>query len=225
MRAKPLTLICSLLAWIALAIGGMGLKMKYGLTPGAVAADAPAQLTGELRNRVQAADGRSVMFVFLHPHCPCSRATIKQIERVKATAPETGGAESLPSVHLVFVIPPGVEAGWERGGNLARVEKLDGATVHFDRAGKLARSFSARTSGQVLLYDRSGGLRFAGGITPARGQAGDLRHARALGEMLRRESSDVVESPVYGCPLFHSGDWTCADRLSTKPGAECCGQP
>ncbi|TVQ51687.1 MAG: hypothetical protein EA377_11985 [Phycisphaerales bacterium] len=225
MRAKPLTLVCSLLAWIALVVGGMGLKMKYGFTPGAVAAAVPAQLTDELQDRVQLTAGRSALLVFLHPHCPCSRATIKQLDRVWAIAQESGAADLLPPVHLIFVIPPGVEDGWERGGNLARAERLEGAFVHFDRAGELAQSFSARTSGQVLFYDRNGELRFAGGITPSRGKAGDLRHARALWDVLRRERSDAAESPVYGCPLFHSGDRTCADRLSPESNTECCREP
>ena len=225
MNGKPLILGALLLAWIALIAGGSGLKMAHGLRAGAVATGAPAVLGEEDRGRFLQRTGQSALLVFLHPRCPCSRATLEQLERVGKIAEAESAANTPPSIHLLIVTPPGAEEGWERGDILARARRLDGAVVSLDREGALAQRFSARTSGQVFLYDQSGALQFAGGITPARGQAGDPRQARALWNLIRGESGEMTEAPVFGCPLFHSSDLACSGSGPDHTGLECCSRP
>jgi hypothetical protein len=75
-------------------------------------------------------------------------------------------------------------------------------TVLDDVDGTEARRFGALTSGQVVVYDADGRLRFSGGITPARGHAGDNAGRSAIIALLEGASSASVETPVFGCSLL-----------------------
>ena len=57
-----------------------------------------------------------------------------------------------------------------------------------DDDGAEARRFGAETSGQTLLYDEHGALLFSGGITGARGHAGDNAGRASLVALLNRGS-------------------------------------
>jgi hypothetical protein len=79
---------------------------------------------------------------------------------------------------------------------------LPDVAVAIDPDGREARAFGARTSGHVFAYDASGQLRFAGGVTAARGHEGGNpgldRLTAALGGW---RGGDALSSPVFGCPL------------------------
>jgi hypothetical protein len=146
---------------------------------------------------------RPRLVVFLHPLCPCSRATIAELEQVLARAPDRADASFL----LVWEgdDPPG-----DPIGHLAAVESLARSTasstvegaVRLDVRGLEARRFGAVTSGEILLFGSDGSLRFHGGITRARGHVGANDGADALVEILLGRAPGRIEFPVFGCPLF-----------------------
>jgi len=43
--------------------------------------------------------GKPALLVFLHPLCPCSRATLEELNSVLSRVPKT----ALPQIHLIFV--------------------------------------------------------------------------------------------------------------------------
>jgi hypothetical protein len=100
------------------------------------------------------------------------------------------------------VRPPGEGPGWERTSLWTRAEGIPGVTVAADEDGVEATTFDARTSGEVRLYDADGVLRFAGGITAARGHSGDNAGRTAVEELLAGRGAAVARTPVYGCPLL-----------------------
>jgi len=71
-----------------------------------------------------------------------------------------------------------------------------------DDDGVEAARFGAATSGQVILYDRDGGLLFTGGITASRGHAGDNDGRNAIVSLLGRGRETRHSSPVFGCSLL-----------------------
>jgi hypothetical protein len=73
--------------------------------------------------------------------------------------------------------------------------------VRVDPDGAEADRFGSKTSGEVLLYDAYGGLRFQGGITPARGHEGDNLGKSTVASIVRGEPTDVGHSPVFGCVI------------------------
>jgi hypothetical protein len=89
------------------------------------------------------------------------------------------------------------------GGSLVeRARAIPGALVASDLGAREARRFGASASGQVLLYDAAGLLLFEGGITAARGHAGDNAGEDALVAALRTGIRQEQPAPVFGCPLL-----------------------
>ena len=74
---------------------------------------------------------------------------------------------------VYFVRPASQPADWERGRLWNLASSIPGVKVECDVGGPVAAQFHANTSGEVLVYDRLGKLCFHGGITAARGHAGD----------------------------------------------------
>jgi hypothetical protein len=69
-----------------------------------------------------------------------------------------------------------------------------------DRGEHERRRFAVATSGQVVVYDATGRLRFSGGITADR-HGGPNPGRAAVERVLRGEADTPAEAAVFGCPL------------------------
>ena len=136
------------------------------------------------------------LVVFAHPRCPCTRATLAELDRIMERLHDRVAAD------VVFLRPSELPGRWTRSPTWRRARDIPGVTVLADRDGDEARRFGARTSGQVLLYDRDGRLVFDGGITPSRGHEGDGTGRRQLVALLTDATAAHASSRVFGCALF-----------------------
>ena len=146
---------------------------------------------------------RPTLLIFLHPRCPCSRASKSELARVAARCRGQFAA------HLFSFRPEGPAPGWDK------FEPDDGYRVPgirswTDKGGSEALRFGVETSGHILLYDPSGRLLFSGGITPSRGHEGDNRGLDDLVNSIRGDLQGPWNSPVYGCPVL-------APALTSRP--------
>ena len=187
-----------LVGWASVFAVGMARLWHYEGTSGTAAA-APAAWPAEASVRPDPATPLTLV-MFLHPQCPCSRASVEELARLMAHA--QGAIEA-----KVFMIrPDGMPAGWERTSLWDSAAAIPGVSVSFDAGGAECRRFGAATSGQALLYDGTGGrLLFAGGITESRGHAGDNAGSDAILTIARGHAiagAPAPATPVYGCPLF-----------------------
>ncbi len=185
------------LLWLGGTLAGFAFLWAYTFRP-CDAAAAPASWPPGVPPRL--ATDRPTMVLFAHPRCPCTRATIEQLDRLLAREPGP------VRVHVVFYRDPTALDGWERTDLWDHVERLPGVETHVDAGGTLASRFGVRTSGQVLLYDSAGVRRFAGGITASRGHVGDSRASDALSSRIAGDVVEPVEFPIYGCELFSSDE-------------------
>lgn len=143
---------------------------------------------------------RSTLILFLHPRCPCSRASVRELDRILASESQR------VFTTVVFTCPPGSTADFHLGTLWESVERIPHIQVVVDHEGSLARSHGAATSGHAFLYDSNGVLAFEGGITSARGHEGDNTFAAQLKSCLQEPpSSSLISTPVFGCPLFVEG--------------------
>lgn len=185
--------------WGSLVGTGMFWLQTYGNTPSATAA-APEHwpATAQLDRQV----GMPSLLVFVHPHCPCSQATIRELERLTA---QLGAA--LPT-HVVFLHPTGVPPNWHQTSLWSHAQEIPGVTVVEDVGGGITGQFGVATSGQALMYDADGRLQFSGGLTPARGHSGDSVGRDTILSLSRSgRSTPVIKSQcscVFGCPLFEN---------------------
>lgn len=143
---------------------------------------------------VPARPGRSQVLVFIHPHCPCTRATLYQLERLQAAV---GGRIATT---LVICIPHGVAGDWHQTDLYRSAAAMADTTVHLDRGSTQAAAFGVKTSGHVLVYDPTGSLIYSGGITSGRGHAGANPGVLACRESILHPQFLRCHA-VYGCPL------------------------
>jgi hypothetical protein len=140
-------------------------------------------------SRIAVSSDRSTLVLFLDPLCPCSSATLAELQRCLARF------RTPIAVHAVVV-------GREAEGRMDRTLKAI-AGVHrvVDDDGDEMRRFGASTSGHVLFYSPDGRLVFSGGITPARGHEGESVGGLALRALGSGQTPMIKSAPVYGCLL------------------------
>lgn len=178
--------------WLLVVLTGSLLMAQYSQTAGAVGI--PPEQWPET-SRVRREPGISKLVVFLHPHCPCSRATLGELERLMAHC------QGLISTQVWFIQPEGRDEDWVKTDLWPVAAAIPGVQVAVDHAGEEARRFQAVTSGQTLLYDANGKLVFQGGITLARGHAGDNPGRDAIECLVKQKNSPSTSTPVFGCAL------------------------
>lgn len=176
--------------WSAAVATGMGLLAGYANTPGRWF---PAPAT--IGQSDDATAARHRLYMFLHPRCPCSAASVNELARIMSRC--SGALDAT----VYFVRPESQPTNWERGRIWNLASSIPGVHVESDIGGRVAAHFNASTSGEVVVYDRLGKLRFHGGITAARGHAGDNLGQSAVIAIALGEKSYVECSPVFGCPF------------------------
>lgn len=194
-------------AWGCLCVAGMGFLWRYESIPGMAHAAPrrwPQASTLALESREQ-----YTLLVMLHPKCPCSRATLRELDRLM-----THCGNRLRVV-AVFVRPEGAADGWEQTDLWRDAAAMPGVAVQLDVEGREAQRFGAETSGQALLYSPKGELVFQGGITASRGHEGDNSGSDAITTAVLNHVEQTSASPrtrVYGCPLR-----ACEQRAANQP--------
>ena len=140
------------------------------------------------------------LIVSFHPHCPCSAASAEELSKVLA---RTGDALK---VHVLLYQPADVREDWTQTSLRQTLERLPHTTLHLDTDGKQAARLGALTSGDAQLFAPDGKLLFHGGLTAARGHAGDNDGRDAIvASVLGREKS-LESTPVFGCRIHSPGD-------------------
>jgi hypothetical protein len=179
-------------AW-AFAVGfGMERLWNYSLTPG-LAAPAPGDWPDS--TLISPRPGQATLIMFIHPRCPCSRASLEELRVTLERRPDKASA------WVLFMRPQGVQDDWPKTASWKAAQQIPGVTVAVDSDGAEAARFGATTSGHVVLYDAQRQAVFSGGITAARGHLGENDGERQLIALL--DGSDVIRSryPVYGCKI------------------------
>ncbi len=195
MRSQKRQLALSvLLALWACSVGfGVRVLLRYADTPGHLAA--PPDRWPRTAPLPPPQNG-SALVLFVHPQCPCSRATIGELEQIIACC------GSKVDVSVFFYTPPGQDKDWAVTDIWRSAARIPGVRLLDDSNGAVARLFGARTSGQVLLYDRTRRLVFNGGITAFRGHSGSNDGREAIVALLRDGVVPRRTTPVFGCALF-----------------------
>lgn len=181
---------------------GFGSLVRYSLAMGDPGA--PPQRIAETLDENARATIR--LLFFAHPQCPCTRASVAELERLLLRTSKEGHRID---ARAYLYTPPGTHPRWMRTTLASRLAAIPAVRTEQDPGGMHAQAYGIRTSGHVLIY-REHELIFSGGITPARGHEGRseawLSAADAIlggsvgsGEM---GGTGGLNWPVYGCALF-----------------------
>lgn len=183
--------------WIGVIAAGMGMLIDYETGPGP-AARPPERWP--VASRIARAAGLPTLIVFGHPHCPCTRATIRELAVLAAQA------RGRFQAHVLLVKPDGLNEEWAKTDLWRSAAEIPGVEVSLDASGREAELFNARTSGQAVLYGDGGRMLFSGGITGSRGHSGDNAGRSAVVSMLLHGRAKTTSTFVFGCSLQDSHD-------------------
>lgn len=187
----------------------------FVLLPGAQRApafSAAAESKWPARTKIFQEQSQGHLLVFVHPYCPCTLATLKNLQDL--SIPETVTVSvvqlrnrKLESIHTPF-------------SGISRILEKKGWNLVLDDDGVEAKTFGATTSGECMLFGPTGRLLFAGGITASRGHLGDNPGLELLSGTIQQIGKEPPlasqlptmpqlakkltrsEFPTFGCPLF-----------------------
>jgi hypothetical protein len=185
----------AVLVWLGLCLAGFKILFDYGQSPGAVAtfpANWPTDTT------IQRKPNQPTLVMFVHPQCPCTRASVGELARLMAHTPKPLDA------HVLFLAPKGFSVDWVKSDLWRSASEIPGVTTTVDHDGIEATRFHATTSGNIALYGSTGNLLFSGGITPSRGHFGDSIGLDSAIASLSGNPTKPCNSAVFGCPLFET---------------------
>jgi hypothetical protein len=186
-------LLLGVVVWLC-AIGvGLRIVLEYENTPGSSAVSDKQWPSG---SRIPRLAGLPTLVTVVHPHCPCSRATISELAVLMVRG------QGLVDANVIFVRPRGFPEEWEKTDLWNSAAMIPGVRVWVDEGGIEAKRFGSRTSGQILLYSEQGELEFRGGITATRGHTGESAGRRSILALLTDGPAEQRATSVYGCPLF-----------------------
>lgn len=193
--------MASVALWLGVVIAGLAIVAAYDNRPG-VSAEAPASWPEA--SHLERTTGLPTLVMVVHPRCDCSRASIAELAELMARATVR------PRAYVAILKPNGLSENWDVTGIRQAAMRIPGVKVIRDAGSGEARSFGAQTSGQTFLYDAGGRLLFSGGITAARGHAGESAGRTAILSLLNHQPAAVSTSSVFGCSLSSPADqrWT-----------------
>lgn len=145
-------------------------------------------------------DIHPTLVMFVHPYCPCSLASIGELERLMPFI------HNKVNINIVFISLKNMQSAdsseWKNTQLYKQASKIPGVTIVRDVEEREAKLFGAETSGHTAFFDQKGKLVFNGGITPARGHMGDsLGRTTILGWMENNHLDKRVEGAIFGCAL------------------------
>ncbi len=197
-------------AWSLVLAGAMTALAAYGAAPGEQR-PAPRRWPAALDAALAPPPGRLRLVLAAHPRCPCTRASLRELERLVSHRP--GALEAT----VLFFQPEGAGSAWRETALWRLAEELHHVTPVADLEGGLAATVGALTSGHAVVYDARGTLRFQGGLTGARGHEGDNAGTAAVRALIGEAATAAASAealhgnPVFGCDLSDP------ERDTTRP--------
>jgi hypothetical protein len=181
------------IVWLGLISAGSSIFLRHESAPGP---DRKAPAEWPQASAIRRAPGQAALLMFVHPECPCTRASLSELRGLMA--------EHRAEAHAYVLVldDAALPQRNEQSEIWQTAAAIPGVTVQSDQAGAEAAIFAAATSGRTVLYDVTGRLLFAGGITQSRGHLGDSEGLSAIAALLEGSRTAATESPVFGCPLF-----------------------
>lgn len=178
--------------WLGSCVAALLALEAYNSQPGEELSAKPSSTLVQPATVAPRPDTALRILMFVHPLCPCTRASLHELGNLVASATHRPRTE-------IVVLP---DFGDSHSGPLVELARtIPGATIRLARPDELER-WGAATSGHVVILDAQGHALFRGGITRARGHEGSSTGGRAVAQLLRDRAADTDRAPVFGCPLL-----------------------
>jgi hypothetical protein len=198
-QRDPVWLYVAIVAWLAAVVVSwfVPLAYEFQVEPGS-AAIARSYWPAD-SSLVRSPDEATAIF-FMHPMCPCTRASLTELERAWSHRNEatTNGAVQLI---VVATVPKSATQDWLTSDTVERSKNLSGATFVVDVEGREAERFGVTTSGTLMWFDAAGRRLYLGGLTASRGHEGANLGSDCFRQLLAGHAGREAVLPVFGCRL------------------------
>src|SRR5687767_7468351 len=91
------------LVWFVAAVFGFWCLWSYSMKPGQ---SDRSPVAWPKESKIARSTGLPTLLLFLHPKCPCSRATLAELAQI------TTKSEKELDTQVIFVAPPGADTKW-----------------------------------------------------------------------------------------------------------------
>src|SRR5260370_36905985 len=135
--------------WLCVMSAGALWMNRYSNIPGPTE-NAPGQWPAQ--SIIALARTHSPLVMFVHPHCPCTQASLSELEILMARM------QGRITAHVLFLKPPGLPASWTQTSFWRKAAAIPGVTVEVDSDGAEARRFGSETSGDTIVSGPDGCL-------------------------------------------------------------------
>src|SRR5262245_14064773 len=85
-RTSRVVIATSILTWVVVVGLGMLWLLKFERVPGAAGSPGPDWPGGSL---IERKTDRPTLLMFVHPRCPCTRASLGELEQILALCPDS----------------------------------------------------------------------------------------------------------------------------------------
>jgi hypothetical protein len=184
--------VAALCVWGLAIAAGCLFSFRFEYTPAGL--EAP-RVVWPQETACRLSSQRPTLVMFVHPRCPCSRASLNELATLTTNCRDRFDAQ------VVFFLPQTAGADWAQTDLWDSAARIPGVVLRLDPGGTEQRRFAAGVSGEVFLYRPNGALAFHGGITAGRGHAGDNPGRSALEALLVNDQISTRTTPVFGCDL------------------------
>jgi hypothetical protein len=160
--------------------------------------DGPTPRAWPRASALELARDRPTLAVFVHPRCPCSRATIANLARL------SDQLQNKALIEVVAEVPAAVadDSAWSQSSTIAAAEHIPGVALVVDRGAVEGPLFGALTSGKAVLYAPSGALLYEGGLTASRGHEGDSIGTASIEHLVVDGTPGLAAAaPTFGCAM------------------------
>lgn len=184
-------IILGVVFWTILLVVGFLRMTDYSYSPGV-----PAIVSAKLPKNIFTTLDKNLpkLLVFLHPKCPCSKATLGELTNLIESNP------NLAEVIVIFLKPDNESDEWVKTSLWEKASRISSIKLVMMDDEEISQ-FGVITSGQTLLYNPRGNLIFSGGITVGRGHEGESIGRQAIQNYLQTGNTDLHQTSVFGCLL------------------------
>lgn len=182
----------AIVAWTAFVVAGLWVAGDYAATAG-TRGEAP--IAWPSTASFSPSPGKKTLVMFAHPRCPCTRASLSELDRLMAAASDDVEA------YVLIARPAALDAAWVETDLVAHARRIPRTRVVEDPGSLEAARFGAETSGHLFVYDERGTLELSGGLTAARGHEGQSLGRDDVLAVLSRRAPVTRTHEVFGCPI------------------------
>ncbi|HEY9787355.1 MAG TPA: hypothetical protein V6D17_18340 [Candidatus Obscuribacterales bacterium] len=180
------------LVWIAAIFWGHIYLFQYEAMP---------SFAGTIRrvwpsdSQLSLVGGSPNMVMFVHPDCPAATASVTQLQQLMERS------RSKICANVVVELGEASESAWMRSSLHKALVSAKSLKFIQDFEGHECALFGPTHSGQLLIYDGRGVLRFSGGIIQQGGKHHFNRNAERARYVLTTAHPEYVETSNFGTLL------------------------